>query len=87
MKLASNALAALRDFGVLTGIKKKYSVFIDLYEEYLKYSNFISAWEKYEEKKSAIGALDYGDMNKITLWYLDVCGTQELKRHIPLHHN
>ncbi|MBU4076397.1 MAG: ATP-dependent helicase, partial [Euryarchaeota archaeon] len=58
--------------------KKRYSEFIDLYEEYLKYSNFISAWEKYEEKKSAIGALDYGDLNKIALWYLDVYGTQEL---------
>nr|WAH99998.1 MAG: ATP-dependent DNA helicase [Candidatus Methanoperedens sp.] len=58
--------------------KKRYSEFIDLYEEYLKYSNFISAWEKYEEKKSAIGALDYGDLNKITLWYLDVYGTEEL---------
>lgn len=58
--------------------KKKYSEFIDNYEEYLKYSNFISAWEKYEEKKSAIGALDYGDLNKFALWYLDVYGTQEL---------
>ncbi|MDO8724607.1 MAG: ATP-dependent DNA helicase [Candidatus Methanoperedens sp.] len=58
--------------------KKRYSEFIDLYEEYQKYSNFISAWEKYEEKKSAIGALDYGDLNKIALWYLDVYGTQEL---------
>jgi len=58
--------------------KKRYSEFIDLYEEYLKYSNFISAWEKYEEKKSAINALDYGDLNKIALWYLDVYGTQEL---------
>ncbi|MDP3106043.1 MAG: ATP-dependent helicase, partial [Candidatus Methanoperedens sp.] len=58
--------------------KKRYSEFIDLYEEYLKYSNFISAWEKYEEKKSVIGALDYGDLNKIALWYLDLYGTQEL---------
>jgi DNA helicase-2/ATP-dependent DNA helicase PcrA len=58
--------------------KKRYSEFMDLYEEYLKYSNFISAWEKYEEKKSAICALDYGDLNKISLWYLDVYGTQEL---------
>ncbi len=58
--------------------KKRYSEFIDLYEEYQKYSNFISAWEKYEEKKSGIGALDYGDLNKIALWYLDVYGTQEL---------
>jgi DNA helicase-2/ATP-dependent DNA helicase PcrA len=58
--------------------KKRFSEFIDLYEEYQKYSNFISAWEKYEEKKSAIGALDYGDLNKIALWYLDVYGTQEL---------
>jgi len=58
--------------------KKRCSEFIDLFEEYLKYSNFISAWEKYEEKKSAIGALDYGDLNKIALWYLDVYGTQEL---------
>jgi len=58
--------------------KKRYSEFIDLYEKYLKYSNFISAWEKYEEKKSGIGALDYGDLNKIALWYLDVYGTQEL---------
>ncbi|HYN44434.1 MAG TPA: UvrD-helicase domain-containing protein [Candidatus Limnocylindrales bacterium] len=58
--------------------KKRYSEFIDLYEEYQKYSNFISAWEKYEEKKSVIGALDYGDLNKIAFWYLDVYGTQEL---------
>ncbi|MFH0903772.1 MAG: ATP-dependent DNA helicase, partial [Methanobacteriota archaeon] len=58
--------------------KKRYSEFIDLYEEYQKYSNFISAWEKYEEKKAAGGALDYGDLNKIALWYLDVYGTQEL---------
>jgi superfamily I DNA/RNA helicase len=34
--------------------------------------------DKYEEKKSAIGALDYGDLNKIALWYLDVYGTQGL---------
>ncbi|VVB51363.1 ATP-dependent DNA helicase Rep [uncultured archaeon] len=58
--------------------KKRYSEFIYLYEEYQKYSNFITAWEKYEEKKSSIGALDYGDLNKIALWYLDVYGTQEL---------
>ncbi|MCZ7372242.1 MAG: ATP-dependent DNA helicase [Candidatus Methanoperedens sp.] len=58
--------------------KKRYSEFIDLYEEYQKYSNFISAWEKYEEKKSGIGALDYGDLNKIALWYLDVYGTRGL---------
>ncbi len=58
--------------------KKSYSKFIDLYEEYMKYSNFISAWEKYEEKKAYAGALDYGDLNKIALWYLDVYGTQEL---------
>jgi len=51
--------------------KKRYSQFIDLYEEYQKYSNFISAWEKYEEKKSAIDALDYGDLNIIALRYLD----------------
>ena len=31
-----------------------------------------------KKKKSAIGALDYGDLNKIALWYLDVYGTQEL---------
>ncbi|GFO96303.1 ATP-dependent DNA helicase pcra, partial [groundwater metagenome] len=43
--------------------KKRYSEFIDIYEEYLKYSKFISAWEKYEEKKSGINALDYGDLN------------------------
>jgi len=58
--------------------KKKYSEFIDLYEEYLKYSNFILGWEKYEEKKRDLGALDYGDLNKIALLYLDVYGTQEL---------
>ncbi|MGZ6240919.1 MAG: 3'-5' exonuclease, partial [Syntrophales bacterium] len=58
--------------------KKRYSEFIDLYEEFMKYSNFISAWEKYEEKKSGIGALDYGDLNRIALWYLNVYGTQEL---------
>src|SRR3972149_5529338 len=34
--------------------------------------------DKKEEKKSAIGTLDYGDLNKIALWYLDVSGTQEL---------
>jgi hypothetical protein len=34
--------------------------------------------EKYEEKKLASGTLDYGDLNKIALWYLDVYGTQEL---------
>jgi DNA helicase II / ATP-dependent DNA helicase PcrA len=58
--------------------KKRYSEFIDLYEEYLKYSNFISAWDKYEEKKASAGALDYGDLNKTALWYLDVYGNQEL---------
>ena len=35
--------------------KKKYTEFIDLYEEYLKYSNFISSWEEYEEKKAGAG--------------------------------
>jgi DNA helicase-2/ATP-dependent DNA helicase PcrA len=58
--------------------KKKYAEFIDLYEEYLKYSKFISAWEKYEENKSGINALDYGDLNKIALAYLDMYGTKEL---------
>ncbi len=58
--------------------KKRYAEFIDLYEEYLKYSKFISAWEKYEEKKSGINALDYGDLNRIALAYLDMYGTKEL---------
>lgn len=58
--------------------KKSYSGFIDIYEEYLKYSNFIQAWETYEEKKSAVGALDYGDLNRIALTYLDMYGTEEL---------
>ncbi len=58
--------------------KKRYAGFIELYEEYLKYSNFIQAWERYEEKKSAVGALDYGDLNRIALTYLDMYGTEEL---------
>lgn len=58
--------------------KKRYSGFIEQYEEYLKYLNFIQAWERYEEKKSAVGALDYGDLNRIALTYLDMYGTQEL---------
>ncbi len=58
--------------------KKRHSEFIDLYEEYLKYSKFISAWENYEEKKSGINALDYGDLNRIALAYLDMYGTKEL---------
>lgn len=58
--------------------KKRFSKFIDLYEEFLKYSNFISAWEKYEEKKKETDTLDYGDLNRIALWYLDVYGAEEL---------
>lgn len=58
--------------------KKKHKEFIDLYEDYLKFSNFISAWEKYEEKKSGINALDYGDLNRIALLYLNNHGTTEI---------
>jgi len=58
--------------------KSRYTEFIELYDKYLKYANFISAWRKYEEKKLEINTLDFGDLNKLALEYLNTYGTKEI---------
>lgn len=58
--------------------KKKWQEFIGLYDEYRKYADFIHAWETYEERKKALNCLDYGDLNRIALDFLNTYGTAEL---------
>ncbi|AKB18581.1 ATP-dependent helicase [Methanosarcina sp. WWM596] len=58
--------------------KKNWQDFIGLYEEYRKYADFTHAWVTYEEKKRALNCLDYGDLNRIALEFLNTCGTAEL---------
>lgn len=58
--------------------KKKWQKFIGLYDEYRKYTYFIHAWETYEEEKKTLNCLDYGDLNRIALDFLNTYGTAEL---------
>ena len=58
--------------------KKDWQTFISLCDEFRKYRDFISAWELYEERKSVLNCLDYGDLNRIALAYLDTHGADEL---------
>ncbi|AAM05746.1 TPA: ATP-dependent helicase [Methanosarcina acetivorans] len=58
--------------------KKKWQEFIGLYDEYRKYTDFIHAWETYEERKKTLNCLDYGDLNRIALDFLNTYGTAEL---------
>ena len=56
--------------------KKNWQEFIELYDEYRKYMDFIRAWEIYEERKKALNCLDYGDLNRIALNFLNTYGSQ-----------
>ncbi|RPJ77969.1 MAG: ATP-dependent helicase, partial [Alphaproteobacteria bacterium] len=58
--------------------KKNWQEFIELYEDYRKYVNFIRAWEIYEERKKALNCLDYGDLSRIALNFLNKYGSAEL---------
>lgn len=58
--------------------KKSWQDFIELYEEYQRYADFLKAWETYEERKKVLNCLDYGDLNWITLNFLNKYGTTEL---------
>ena len=40
--------------------------------------DFIRAWEVYEERKKALNCLDYGDLNRIALNFLNTYGSAEL---------
>ena len=58
--------------------KKNWQDFIGLYDEYRKYADFTHAWVTYEERKRNLNCLDYGDLNRIALDFLNTCGTAEL---------
>jgi DNA helicase-2/ATP-dependent DNA helicase PcrA len=58
--------------------KTKLIDFIYLYENWKKYREFISAWIKYEEEKEATDALDYADLNKLVIDYVQRYGPAEL---------
>ncbi|MCC4771291.1 AAA family ATPase [Methanosarcina sp. DH2] len=58
--------------------KKNWQEFIGLYDEYRKYTDFIHTWEIYEERKKTLNCLDYGDLNRIALDFLNTYGTVEL---------
>lgn len=58
--------------------KKSWQEFNRLYEESRKYADLVYAWEIYEERKKALNCLDYGDLNRITLNFLDNYGTTDL---------
>ena len=58
--------------------KKNWQDFIGLYDEYRKYADFTHAWETYEERKRALNCLDYGDLNRIALDFLNTYDTAEL---------
>jgi DNA helicase II / ATP-dependent DNA helicase PcrA len=58
--------------------KKNWQEFIELYDDYKKYVDFINAWEIYEERKKALNCLDYGDLNRIALNFLNTYGSVQL---------
>lgn len=62
----------------LKDVKKNWQEFIGLYDGYQRYADFIYAWENYEERKKTLNCLDYGDLNRITLDFLNTYGTAEL---------
>ena len=79
LELNTLHLKSPEDIKVIQPEKKKYSKFIELYDEYTRYSKFIIGWKKYEKRKQKINTLDFGDLNKIALEYLNTYGTNELK--------
>ncbi|MDQ1252750.1 MAG: ATP-dependent helicase UvrD/PcrA [Euryarchaeota archaeon] len=58
--------------------KKNWQEFIELYDEYRKYVDFTRVWEIYEERKKELNFLDYGDLNRIALKFLNKFGSTEL---------
>ena len=61
--------------------KKRWTAFNDLYLEYSKYRDFVQAWAQYETRKRQRNALDYGDLNKKALQFLNAYGA-DMYRYI-----
>ncbi len=78
IKLNTFHLKSKDEQKALKAEKKAWQTFINLYDEFRKYRDFISAWELYEDRKKALKCLDYGDLNRIALAYLDTYGAEEL---------
>jgi DNA helicase-2/ATP-dependent DNA helicase PcrA len=58
--------------------KQGWIAFNENYSEYAKYRNLIDAWQRYEKRKKTRGALDYGDLNKKALEFLNTYGAETL---------
>ena len=58
--------------------KQGWIAFNERYSEYTKYRNLIDAWQRYEKRKKGRGALDYGDLNKKALEFLNTYGAETL---------
>ena len=54
--------------------KKAWITFNDKYTEYTRYRELIRTWGRYETRKNTRGALDYGDLNKKALEFLNTYG-------------
>ncbi|MDW7775774.1 MAG: ATP-dependent DNA helicase [Methanosarcinales archaeon] len=63
---------------VRTGEKKTWIAFNELYAEYARYRDLIRTWVRYESRKAKRGALDYGDLNKKAMEFLNIYGAQQV---------
>ena len=60
------------------GEKDRLQTFVDIYENYVAYKNFTDAWIRYEIAKEKLKSLDFADLNKIILAYVDRYGPDAL---------
>lgn len=58
--------------------KRSWIMFNEVYAEYARYRDLIRTWVRYESKKAKRGALDYGDLNKKAMEFLNIYGTQQV---------
>lgn len=78
VKLNTFHMQPLKKDKAKTAEKNDWKDFIDIYENCLKYEKLIDSWKTYENKKAEANALDYGDLNRIVLEYIDRFGADEL---------
>lgn len=58
--------------------KQDWISFIEGYSKYKSYNDLIHAWIRYEKRKKLRNALDYGDLNKKALEFLNTYGAESL---------
>ncbi|MCL7415547.1 MAG: ATP-dependent helicase [ANME-2 cluster archaeon] len=58
--------------------RRAWIEFNDVYTEYVRYRDLIGTWVKYEKRKKRRGVLDYGDLNKKALEFLNTYGAQHV---------